>query len=169
MINTFWLRFMKWGLVCFLFINIAVAAIVHYLEKLNPDILPPPAAGIPQQQTARPLLTESWYLGTIASPATRIPQQQAASLSSCDNVVYGVSEDGVRYVREAGGGIVYAAWLNKQIGFYELNPYGYMLPVDNATLQSETTDILRHALLECHGHWLTSGVWFALAEKTFLR
>ena len=80
-------------------------------------------------------------------------------------MVYSISEDGVRYVRENGGGTVFAARLNQQVGFYQLNPYGYMMPVEHAALDGETAGRLSNALLQCLGPWLPSGTWFHLSAQ----
>ena len=139
MIDTYRFGFGKWAVLSVLFIAGVAMAIERYHGGFDPNDLPPPAAGIPLQQSA------------AAFP--------------CEHMIYGISGDGVRYVHEAGGGTIYAARLNQRVGFYQVNPYGYMVPVDHASLDAETAGNLRKALLQCLGPWLPSGAWFTLSAK----
>ena len=97
----------KWALLCILFIAGVMLAVQRYPNGFDPNTLPPPSAGLPRQESE-----------------TAFP---------CNSMVYSISEDGVHYVRETGGGTVFAARLNQQVSFYQLNSYGYMTPVDQAT------------------------------------
>jgi hypothetical protein len=139
MIDTYRYDFGKWTVLSVLFIAGVATAIERDQSGFDPNNPPSPAAGIPLQQSAAPF--------------------------PCEHMIYGISADGVRYVHEAGGGTVYAARLNQWFGFYQLNPYGYMVPVDHASLDAETAGNLRKALLQCLGPWLPSGAWFTLSAK----
>jgi hypothetical protein len=139
MFYTYRLGLGKWALLCILFVSAAAIGIARHHDELDPDALPPPAAGHPLRQSA------------AAFP--------------CEKMVYSISQDGVHYVREAGGGTVYAARLNQQVAFYQLDPYGYMVPLDPATLDVETAGNLSNALLQCLGPWLPSGAWFTLSAQ----
>jgi hypothetical protein len=129
----------KWALLCMLFAAGVLLAIRQYPEGFDPNALPPTSAGIPQQETE------------AAFP--------------CKNMVYSISEDGVRYVREDGGSTVFAARTNQQVDFYQLNAYGYMMPVDRMTLDRDTAGRLSKALLQCVGPWLPSGAWFNVSAS----
>jgi hypothetical protein len=130
----------KWALLCVLFIAGVLWAIQRYPEGFDPNTLPPTSAGV----ALRP--------SDAAFP--------------CKSMVYSLSQDGVQYVRESGGGTVFAARLNQQVRFYELNPYGYMTPVDQATLDTETAGRMSRALLQCYGPWLPAGTWFTLSAQS---
>jgi hypothetical protein len=130
----------NWALLSALFLAGVVAGLARYVDGIDPG-----------RQDAR---------------ATSLGPPRSAGAFACEKILYSISQDGVRYVREAGGGTVYAARLNQRLGFYQLNPYGYMVPADLATLDTETADNLRTALLQCVGPWLPSGVWFTLSAKT---
>jgi hypothetical protein len=129
----------RWALLCVLFVTGVMLAIQRYPDVFDPNVLPATSAGIPLQESDAAL--------------------------PCKSMVYSISEDGVRYVRDNGGGTVFAARLNQQVGFYQLNPYGYMMPVDQTTLDIETAGRLSKALLQCLGPWLPSGTWFNLSAK----
>ena len=129
----------RWALLCVLFLGSAMLAIRQHPDGFDPNTLPSTSAGIPLQQSE------------VEFP--------------CKNMVYSISRDGVQYVRETGGGTVFAARMNQRVGFYQLNSYGYMMPVDQATLDSETTGRLSKALLQCLGPWLPSGAWFHLSAQ----
>jgi len=130
----------RWALLCLLFVAGVMLALRHYPEGFDPNVLAPAAAGV----------------------ALDTPEGDAFP---CRNMVYSLSEDGVRFVRDNGGASVFAARLNQQVGFYRLNPYGYMMPVDQRMLDGETVGRLSKALLQCAGPWLPSGAWFNLSAK----
>jgi hypothetical protein len=140
MIHVYRFGLGKWALLCVLFIGGAMLAIQQYPNGLDPNTLPPTSAGLPLQRTE-----------------AEFP---------CRNMVYSISQDGVRYVRETGGATVFAARMNQRVGFYQVNSYGYMMPVDQATLDTETAGRLSKALLQCLGPWLPSGAWFNLSAQT---
>jgi hypothetical protein len=129
----------KWALLCVFFIVGALLAIQQYPDGFDPNTLPPTSAGISLQQSE-----------------AEFP---------CRNMVYSISQDGVHYVRETGGGTVFAARMNQRVGFYQLNTYGYMMPVGEETLDTETAGRLSKALLQCQGRWLPSGAWFILSAQ----
>jgi len=114
-------------------------AIRQYSDGFDPNILPPTSAGISLQQSE-----------------AEFP---------CRSMVYSISQDGVHYVRETGGGTVFAARMNHRVSFYQLNAYGYMMPVGEETLDTETAGRLSKALLQCQGRWLPSGAWFTLSAQ----
>jgi hypothetical protein len=129
----------RWALLCILFFGGALLATVQYPDEFDPNTLPPTSAGIPLQQSE-----------------AEFP---------CRSMVYSISQDGVHYTREAGGGTVFAARMNQRVGFYQLNAYGYMMPVAQETLAAETAGRLSKALLQCLGPWLPSGTWFTLSAQ----
>ena len=139
MIYVYRLGLGKWALLSVLFSAGVLLAVQQYTDGFDPNTLPPTSAGI--------------------------PLQQSASDFPCENIVYSISQDGVHYVRETGGGIVFAARMNQRVGFYHLNAYGYMMPVGREVLDTGTAGRLSHALLQCQGHWLPSGTWFTLSAQ----
>ena len=140
MIYVYRLGLGRWAILCVLFIAGAMLAIQQYPGGIDPNTLPPTSAGIPLQQSE-----------------AEFP---------CRSMVYSTSRDGVHYVREAGGGTVFAARMNERVVFYQLNTYGYMMPVGQETLDIETAGRLRTALLQCMGPWLPSGTWFTLSAQS---
>jgi hypothetical protein len=139
MIYVYRLGLGKWALLCVFFIGVSLLAIHQYPDGFDPNTLPPTSAGIPLQQSE-----------------TEFP---------CRNMVYSTSRDGVHYVRETGGGTVFAARMNQRVGFYQLDAYGYMMRVAQETLETETAGRLSKALLQCQGPWLPSGAWFTLSAQ----
>jgi hypothetical protein len=140
MIYVYRLGLGRWALLCVFFIGGALLAIQQYSDGSDPNTLPPTSAGIPMQQS------EGEF--------------------PCRSMVYSISQDGVHYVRETGGGTVFAATLNQRVGFYQLDTYGFMIPVARQTLDIETTGRLSNALLQCLGPWLPSGAWFTLSAQS---
>jgi hypothetical protein len=139
MIYIYRLGLGKWALLCLLFIGGVFLAIQQYPDGFDPNTLPPTSAGIPLQQSE-----------------AEFP---------CSSMVYSTSQDGVHYVRETGGGTVFAARMNQRVIFYQLNSYGYMMQVGDETLDTETAGRLSKALLQCMGPWLPSGAWFTLSAQ----
>jgi len=97
----------------------------------SPDSLPAPGAGILKQELGRTL--------------------------DCKGVIFRAADNGIRYVRESGGGRYYAAEVNKTFGIYILN-YGYLLKVENPGLDVHTYRKLKHALYDCDGLYTQSGL-----------
>jgi len=139
MIYVYRLGLGKWALLCILFVGGVLLAMEQYPGGFDPNTLPATSAGIPLQQSE-----------------AEFP---------CRSMVYSTSQDGVHYVRETGGGTVFAARMNQRVGFYQLNSYGYMMRVAQETLDAETTGRLSKALLQCQGPWLPSGAWFTLSAQ----
>lgn len=81
----------------------------------------------------------------------------AASLLSCEGIVYRESVNGVRYVREAGGGIYIVADTNDRVTVYRLEQ-GYATDIEGITLDEETTRKLEYALHNCRGPFIPSGM-----------
>ena len=123
-----------WALsLCFVSL-IAIAMDSTERDRFDPESLPPPAAG------AAALTTKAQY--------------------NCEGVIHSISEDGIRYVRESGGGILLAAELDNKIGFYKLGKYGIVNRVDHAEVDSEASKKIEHALNNCTARHLPSGVYF---------
>ena len=99
--------------------------------------------------------------GSLPPPAAGAPAEVRTSRPSCEGVVYGVSEDGIRFVRESGGSPLIAAVIDNDLAFYELGRYGYLETIDSTTLDTGITRRLEHALLKCNARYLPSGVNFA--------
>jgi len=111
-------------------------AVIEHLggDELDPNDLPPTSAGI-------------------------LAQKRKVSYS-CEGVISGVSTDGAKYVRESGGGKIYAASVNGEIAFYELDRYDYMVKVDTSRLDPKMIGQLKYSLSNCKGFFLPSGVRF---------
>jgi hypothetical protein len=97
---------------------------------------------------------------TLPAPAAGYPAQQANGSLSCEGVVYRTSENGIRYVREAGGGIYHAAIIHDRLGIYKIS-YGQMEKVEPNVLDPASLDKLSNALRNCKGPFLPSGTRFA--------
>ena len=141
---------MNWG---FLIINLIMATAL-FLEMIEMhtsagfDELPPPSAGITAGNRA----------DRAASPARVLMARRV-----CNEVVFRVSQDNVKYVRESGGGRLFAATINDNFGLYQLDSYGYMIEVDNYRIHADTAKKLRYALQNCNEEYYPAGTYF-LAE-----
>jgi hypothetical protein len=124
-----------WGSLSVVFVGL-IAVGMEFIERdeFDPESLPPPAAG------------------TTATTQTR---------HTCDGIIYSISEDNIKYVRESGGGTVLAAELDNKISFYQFGRYGSLQPVDHAEQDSETSKKLEYALTNCNEIHIPSGVNFA--------
>ena len=121
-----------WWSLSIVFVGlIALAMDSTEIDKFDPESLPPPAAG--------------------TTAITTKPQY------TCEGVIYSISEDGIKYVRESGGGILLAAELDNKIGFYKLGKYGSVRHVEHAEIDSEASKKLEHALNNCNARHLPSG------------
>ena len=100
--------------------------------RFDPDRLPPPAAGIAGRQI--------------------FPR-------NCDDINYRTTQDGIKYVRLAGGGTLIGAEYNKKFGFYRIE-YGLLNPVDAGSVDSFTKEKLKYALYNCDGPFTLTGVGF---------
>lgn len=103
--------------------------------KFDPESLPTPAAGT----TAK--TTQSQY--------------------TCDDFIFSVSEDGIKYVHESGGGIHLATESDHEILYFLLGEYGSLKNVDHTEIDSEMSEKLEFALKNCNAKYLPSGVNFA--------
>lgn len=124
-----------WPLSIVLVALIAIAMEVFERDEIDPGSLPPPAAGV---------------AATISRPR-----------HNCEDVLYSISEDGIRYVRELGGIMLLAAELDNKVGFYQLGEFGSLKSVDRAEMDSEASEKLEYALTNCDSEYLPSGVNFA--------
>ena len=104
-------------------------------DEFDPASLPPPAAGI---------------------ALDRIKPQK-----SCDGIVYSISKDGIRYVREAGGGVLLAAEIDNTVGFYQLGEYSSLEYLDRSMMEPSVPARLEYALTHCNAEYLPSGLNFA--------
>lgn len=85
--------------------------------------------------------------------------QKAEDRLSCKDIIYLTSQDGIKYVRESGGGMYNAAIVNNTLGIYELD-YGHLTRVDDSRLDQQSIRKLEHALTNCHGPFVNSGARF---------
>ena len=76
---------------------------------------------------------------------------------SCEGINYRESADGVRYVREAGGGVYIAADIKNRVRVYSLEQ-GYVTEIQDSALDDETTRKLEYALHNCRGPFIRSGM-----------
>ena len=104
-------------------------------DKFDPESLPPPAAGT-----------------TTVTTRTQ---------NTCEDVIYSISQDGIKYVRESGGGTLLAAELDNKIGFYHLGRLGELENVNKAEIDTGTLKMLEYALTNCDARYNPSGVIFA--------
>lgn len=105
-------------------------------DKFDPESLPPPAAGTTKVTTR--------------------------AQNTCEGVIYSISQDGIKYVRESGGGTLLAAELDNKIGFYHLGRLDELENVDAAEIDTETLKMLEYALTNCDERYNPSGVIFSL-------
>jgi len=66
----------------------------------------------------------------------------------------------VRYVREAGGGRLFAANINNIFGLYRLDSYGHMIEVDDYRSNTVAAKKLRNALRHCDEEYFPAGTYF---------
>lgn len=125
-----------WGPFSIVFVGV-IALVMEFIDKeaFDPGSLPPPAAG-----------------NTVETRASR---------RSCEDVTYGVSQDGVRFVRESGGGTLIAAVIDSDLGFYQLGRHGDLQNLDSSTVDAGASEKMTYALLNCDARYLPSGVTFA--------
>lgn len=98
---------------------------------LNPDNLPAPGAGLLRREPENSL--------------------------GCEGFVFRSADSGIHYVRESGGGRYFAAEVNNRFGIYILN-YGYLLRIQNSSLDTATYRKLKYALYHCGGTFTRTGV-----------
>jgi hypothetical protein len=97
--------------------------------------------------------------GQNASPAAGHSGQKTENRLSCKDFIYQTSYDGIKYVRESGGTMYNAVLVNNKLEIYTLD-YGYLTRVDDAKLDQKNIRELEHALTNCHGPFVNSGVRF---------
>lgn len=126
----------NWWLLSIVFVAL-IAMAMEFLERdeFDPESLPPPAAGASDTIT-RPQIT-------------------------CEDFIYSISKDGIKYVRESGGVILLADELDNKTGFYQLGEYGSLKQVDRTEMDSEASEKLEYALTNCNADYLPSGLNFA--------
>lgn len=128
----------------------ATALFLEMIEMhtdVNLDQLPPASAGI---------TTSNGINRRAVSPA-----QELRHRGVCDDVVFRISQDNVRYVREAGGGRLFAATINNNFGLYQLDSYGHMIDVENYRIHAGIAKRLRHALQNCNEEYFPAGTYFS--------
>jgi len=103
-------------------------------DVIDPNDLPPPAAGM--------------------------ARQEKEDINTCEGVIFGVSQDGLKFVREAGGGNIYAALVDEVVTFYVIGRYDHMTKVDYSELFPGIATYLQNSLLNCVAHYLPSGISF---------
>jgi hypothetical protein len=104
-------------------------------DEFDPASLPPPAAGIVPEKSQ--------------------PQQ------GCEGVVYSISKDGIKYVREAGGGVMLAAELGSSVGFFQIGEYNSLEYPGRTRMESSDPSRLEYALTHCNAEYLPSGLNFS--------
>jgi len=131
-----------WGTLSIFFVGL-IAFAIEFIEggEFDPESLPPPAAGT-----------------TAITTQTR---------HTCDGIIYSISQDGIKYVHESGGGTVLAAEQDNKISFYQFGRYGSLKSVDHAEKDPETSIKLEYALANCNERHLPSGVNFAYRNLSF--
>ena len=131
-----------WWLLSVVFVGLfAVGLEAIEKDEFDPESLPPTAAGV--------------------APGITQPHH------SCEGVIYSISTDGIRYVRESGGGVLLAAELDNKIGFFELGQYSSLKHLDRTEVDSEASRKLEYALANCNAKYVPSGVNFAYRHATW--
>jgi hypothetical protein len=126
-----------WWLFSFVSMGV-IAVLMDFMshDKFDPDSLPPPAAGT-----------------TVVTTRTQ---------NTCEGVIYSISQDGIRYVHESGGGTLLAAEFDNKISFFQLEKFGLPENIDEVAINPETLKKLEYALTNCKARYNPSGVFFAL-------
>lgn len=126
-----------WGILSLVFVGlIAIGMDTDERNGFDPESLSPPAAG------PIAISTQPKY--------------------NCEGVIYSISEDGVKYVRQSGGGVLLAAQVNNKVGFYRLGKFGSIMHANHTEMDAEVSERLEYALNNCNARHLPSGVYFAL-------
>jgi len=92
------------------------------------------------------------------SPAAGITSRPKNALN-CDDVIFRATKDGIKYVRQAGGGVFIGAEYKENFGFYKME-YGLLAPVDAASIDRFTRAKLKYALYNCDGPFTRTGADF---------
>jgi len=105
---------------------------------------------------------EAFDPATLPAPAAGVPAGNRARTYDCKDMIYQVSHNGIRYVRESGG-IYNAAIINDRVRIYRLD-YGHLSPVDDGVIDPEGVRKLSYALLNCHETYIRSGAQILAAS-----
>jgi hypothetical protein len=97
-------------------------------------------------------------LNNLPPPAAGIASQGVETVKTCEGVIFGISSDGIKFAREAGGGNTYAALIDGKVVYYELGEYDHMTKLKNSDLYARSADHLKYSLLNCDANHLPSGV-----------
>lgn len=100
-------------------------------------------------------------LNNLPPPAAGIASQGVETVKSCEGVIFGISSDGIKFAREAGGGNTYAALIDGEVVYYEMGEYDHMAKVNYSGLYPRSADRLKYSLLNCDANHLPSGVSFS--------
>ena len=77
---------------------------------------------------------------------------------SCKGFIYQASQNGIRYVRESGANLYYAAEVDKKFGVYKL-AFGHLERVKTSEVDATSINKLRYALHNCSGPFVPSGTY----------
>lgn len=81
----------------------------------------------------------------------------------CTDYLFKVSEDGIRYVREAGAGTLFVASLEGKIGFFVMQ-YGFMVPAGESEIDPVNARKLVRAYSECQSTYTPAGTHFMMED-----
>ena len=92
-----------------------------------------------------------------------LPAPSAGNLAdegevSCKGFIYQASQNGIRYVRESGANIYYAAEVEKEFGVYKL-AFGHLEQVKISEVDAISVKKLKYALHNCSGPFVPSGTY----------
>ena len=93
----------------------------------------------------------------LPSPAAG-PRKPEYALN-CDGIIFNTTKDGIKFVREASGGVFIGAEYQKEFGFYRME-YGLLAPVDEAEVDRFVRAKLKYALYNCEGPFVRTGADF---------
>jgi len=97
---------------------------------------------------------------SLPAPAAGKSGKSAAVTYNCKDMIYQITDGGIKYVREPGG-VYNAAIINGKFGLYKL-VYGNLQPVEieNTMLDPDSILKLRYALEQCNETYIPSGALF---------
>ena len=95
-----------------------------------------------------------------------LPAPSAGNLTNegevtCKGFIYQASQNGIRYVRESGGSIYYAAEVEKNFGVYKL-AFGHLERVNTSEVDAISIKKLKYALNNCSGPFVPSGTYVTM-------
>ena len=99
----------------------------------------------------------------MPAPGAGILRQEPGNALVCEGLIFRVANNGIRYVRESGGGRYYAAEIHNRFGIYTLY-YDHLVKIENSSLDIHTFRKLKHALYHCDGAFIQSGLHMALSS-----